>query len=121
MLSANVTLTDLVADERLSNPKRFLRKALANMLFAENLEGVSLRLGRSGKGTWPHYVLEKVPSGSMIGRYDGQTHQAWNGGEEHHEENWSGDKMSGDAIYQLWRQVTFDDRTPATGEAPPHG
>ena len=108
MLPTNVTLTDLVADGRLSNPKKFLRRALANVLFVDELGKVSLRLGRSGKGVWPHYVLEKVSSGNMIGRYDGQTHQAWTGAEEHHEDNWSGDKMSGDAIYQLWRRVTFD-------------
>ncbi len=108
MLFESVTLTDLVADRRVSNPKRYLRMALANALYVGKFGAVSLRIGRSGTGTWPHYVLEAVPSGSMIGRYDGQTHDVWPGEAGHHEGHWSKTTMLGEALHQLWHQVTFN-------------
>jgi len=108
MLSESVTLTDLVADQRLSNPKRYLRMALANTLYVGKFGTVSLRIGRSGTGIWPHYILEAVPSGSMIGRYEGQNHKAWTGESEHHAEHWSTTTMLGEALHQLWQQVTFN-------------
>ena len=107
MFSESVTLTDLVTNH-LSKPEKYLRMALANTLYAGKFGTVSLRIGRSGTGTWPNYVLEAVPSGSMIGRYDGQTHKAGFGESGHHEKHWSKTRMFGEELLQLWHQVTSD-------------
>jgi len=105
MFSESVTLTYLVTNKHLSKPKKYLRMALANTLYAGEFGMVSLRIGRSGTGTWPNYVLEAVPSGSVIGRYDGQTQQACFGESGHHEKHWSKTTMLGEELLQLWHQV----------------
>src|SRR5665213_3686096 len=86
LLPENVTLADLLATGRLSNPARYLRLALANMLRAGDFGTVTLRIGRTGNGTWPTYILQK---GDVRNRFDGQSHNPWTGENALHDENWS--------------------------------
>jgi hypothetical protein len=103
LLHESVTLADLVAAGRLSNPARYLRLALANMLKAGDFGAVSLRIGRTGNGTWPMYVLEK--GGKIIDRFDGQIHESWIDQGAHHDENWSEAKTTAAELHALWQEA----------------
>lgn len=103
-LPENVTLAHLVADKRLSNPARYLRKAFANTLFAGDYGTVTLRIGRTGNGTWPMYTLEQ--DGKILGHFGGQSHKPWDDGSEYHKERWSNAVMTADELRALWLNVT---------------
>lgn len=104
LLPENVTLADLVSNGRLSNPPRYLRMALANLLFAGECGSVVLRIGRMGNGTWPMYVLEQ--SGKIIDRFGGQAHESWIDEGAHHDENWSEARTTAAELHALWQKVT---------------
>ena len=104
MLPENVTLTDLVAAEQLSNPRRYLRLAFGNLLLAGDYGQVTLRIGRTGKGTWPCYALEK--DNKIIERFGGQSHKPWNDDSAHHEERWSKSALTASELHNLWQKVT---------------
>ncbi|HZQ13375.1 MAG TPA: hypothetical protein VFB31_11260 [Pseudolabrys sp.] len=104
LLPETVTLADLVAEGRLSKPPRYLRMALANLLFAGEYGSVVLRIGRMGNGTWPMYVLEQ--NGKIIDRFDGQTHKSWINQGVHHDENWSEARTTAAELLALWQKVT---------------
>ena len=106
MLSENVTLNDLVLGGQLSNPARYLRMALGNMLRVAEFGKVTLRIGLTGKGSEPSYLLEGGSDGTLWCRFDGSTHQPWIGSFAHHQESWSKTTMDGTALHQLWFQVT---------------
>jgi hypothetical protein len=100
LLPEHVTLVDLVANDRLSNPARYLRKAFANVLFAGDYGTVYLRIGRTGYGASPQYALEQ--GGRIINRYCGQVHKPWDDGSERHEERWSSVAMNAAELHSLW-------------------
>jgi hypothetical protein len=104
LLPESVTLADLIANERLSNPPRYLRLALANVLLAGNYGAVTLRIGRTGNGTWPQYILEQA--GKMIDRFGGQSHKPWDDESAHHDERWSKAVTSATELHALWQKVT---------------
>lgn len=103
LLPENVTLFDLLSEKRLSNPARYLRLALANVLRAGEFGTVTLRIGRTGTGTWPAYILEK--GGVMLNRFDGQSHDPWTGKIVHHDENWSNKPMTASDLHDQWKNV----------------
>jgi hypothetical protein len=105
LLPEDVTLADLVAAGRLSNPARYLRMALANMLRAGDFGTVTLRIGRTGNGTWPMYILER--DGVMVDRFDGQAHKSWAEEGAHHDENWSNERTTAVSLHNQWQKVTF--------------
>ena len=105
LLPENVTLADLVKSGRLSNPTRYLRLAFANVLRAGDFGTVTLRIGRTGNGTWPAYALER--GGAVIDRFDGQSHAPWHGEFAHHAENWSTARTTASDLHELWRMVSL--------------
>jgi hypothetical protein len=107
LLPENVTLADLVVDKRLSKPQRYLRKALGNLLFFGEHGVAALRIGRTGNGTWPQYVLENTEDGKMR-RFGGQSHTEWADDPAHHEERWSQAVMTGPQLHALWQKVMSD-------------
>jgi hypothetical protein len=105
LLPEDVTLADLLAAGRVSNPARYLRMALANVLRAGDFGTVTLRIGRTGNGTWPMYILER--DDGIFDRFDGQNHKPWTGEEAHHDENWSNKRMTGTSLHDQWQKATF--------------
>lgn len=104
LLPENVTLADLLAGGRLSNPARYLRLALANMLRAGDFGTVKLRIGRTGNGTWPMYVLER--GSKIIDRFGGQVHESWIDQGDHHDESWSEARTTAAELHALWQEAT---------------
>ena len=104
LLPENVTLSELIADGRLDNPHRYLRMALGNMLLAGDFGKVTLRIGRSGKGSRPHYALEC--GGGPVSRFNPQNHQLWADGYTYNQERWSKTAISAAELHALWQKVT---------------
>ena len=100
ILAENVTLFDLVSTGRLSNPPRYLRLALANMLRAGEWGTVTLRIGRTGNGTWPMYILER--GAVILDHFGGQSHERWVPA-FHDDANWSKKAITGPDLHDLWR------------------
>jgi hypothetical protein len=104
-LPKNVTLADLVANGSLSNPRRYLRLALANILQAGDYGSVNVRIGRTGKGVWPHYALVDAKDGKTINRFDGQNYTPWDDASKYHDERWSDAIQTAANVHSLWRDV----------------
>lgn len=105
LLPVDVTIADMLAAGRVSNPARYLRLALANVLRAGDFGTVTFRIGRTGNGTWPMYILEH--DGIMIGRFDGQRHEPWPGNEAHNDENWSNKRSTAASLHDHWQKVAL--------------